>query len=340
MSSLKLAFAHRHFAVELWRSTEETFRQKEREHRSVMMQDRRRLVRYAWLSIATAVVTIALKAGAYLLTDSVGLLSDALESSVNLVAALVALITLTIAALPPDDDHAYGHAKAEYFSSGVEGSLILVAAATIIVSAIRRLVEPAPPEQLGLGIVISVVAALCNLLVARVLQQAGSQYDSVTLTADAQHLMTDVWTSGGVIVGMGAVAATGWNILDPLIALAVAAQIVLAGIRLVKSSVLGLMDTALPAHELARLEGVLERYQRTENIWYHALRSRQSGSIRFVSVHIQVPGAWTVQRGHTLLENIELDMRKELGSLSVLTHLEPVEDPASWRDIPLNRDES
>jgi cation diffusion facilitator family transporter len=303
------------------------------------MQERRRLVRYAWLSIATAILTISLKAGAYLLTDSVGLLSDALESGVNLIAAVFALSMLTIAALPPDDEHAYGHAKAEYFSCGAEGSLILIAAATIVVSAIRRLAAPEPPEQLGLGLVISVIAAICNLIVARVLHQAGSQYDSVTLTADAQHLMTDVWTSGGVIIGIAAVALTGLNILDPLIALAVAAQILLAGVRLVKRSILGLMDTALPANELEQLEAVLERYKRAENIWYHALRSRQSGSQRFVSVHIQVPGAWSVQRGHTLLENIEQDMRKELSPLSVITHLEPVEDPASWRDIELNRSE-
>lgn len=301
------------------------------------MQERRDLVRYAWLSIATAILTIGLKAGAYLLTNSVGLLSDALESSVNLAAAIFALIALTVAASPPDEEHAYGHAKAEYFSCGAEGALILIAAATIVFSAVRRLIEPQPLEQLGPGIVVSMLAALFNLGAARVLARAGHQYDSATLAADAQHLLTDVWTSAGVVVGMGAVAVTGWQSLDPLIALGVAIQIVFAGIRLVRRSIHGLMDTSLPAHEMDKVVDILETYKERENIWYHALRSRQSGALRFVSVHIQVPGAWTVQRGHTLLEKIERDMRKELNPISVFTHLEPVEDPISWRDIHLDR---
>lgn len=303
------------------------------------MQHRQGLTRFAWLSIATAVITILLKAVAYFLTGSVGLLSDALESGVNLVAAILALVTLTVAAQPPDEEHAYGHDKAEYFSSGAEGTLILIAAVTIAISAVDRLLNPQPLQQLGVGLAISVLAALCNLVVARVLSQAGRQYDSITLRADAHHLLTDVWTSGGVVLAVGAVALTGWQILDPLIALVVAAQILRAGIGLVQQSVTGLMDTSLPPSELTKVIEVLEGYKK-QDIQYHALRTRRSGPQRFVSVHIQVPGAWSVQRGHTLLENIERDLRQTIPPVSVITHLEPVEDPASWHDIPLNREDA
>ena len=300
------------------------------------MYERRHLTRYAWLSIATAVLTIGLKAAAYFLTGSVGLLSDALESGVNLAAAILALVTLTVAAQPPDEEHAYGHDKAEYFSGGAEGTLILFAAVTIAASAIQRLFNPQPLEQVGLGLAISVVAALCNLVVARILLQAGRQYNSVTLTADAHHLLADVWTSVGVVLGVGVVALTGWTILDPLIAVAVAGQIVYWGFQLVRQAVQGLMDTALPATEMEKIVAVLERY-RARGVTYHALRSRQSGARRFVSVHIQVPGAWSVQRGHGVLEEIERELRQALSPISVFTHLEPIEDPTSWRDISLLR---
>jgi len=300
------------------------------------MYERRHLTRYAWLSIATAVLTIGLKAAAYFLTGSVGLLSDALESGVNLAAAILALVTLTVAAQPPDEEHAYGHDKAEYFSGGAEGTLILFAAVTIAVSAIQRLFNPQPLEQVGLGLAISVVAALCNLVVARILLQAGRQYNSVTLTADAHHLLADVWTSVGVVLGVGVVALTGWTILDPLIAVAVAGQVVYWGFQLVRQAVQGLMDTALPATEMEKVVAVLERY-RARGVTYHALRSRQSGARRFVSVHIQVPGAWSVQRGHGVLEEIERELRQALSPISVFTHLEPIEDPTSWRDISLLR---
>lgn len=302
------------------------------------MYERRHLTRYAWLSIATAVLTIGLKATAYFLTGSVGMLSDALESGVNLAAAILALVTLTIAAQPPDEEHAYGHDKAEYFSGGAEGTLILIAAVTIAVSAVQRLFNPQPLEQVGLGLAVSVAAALCNLFVARILLRAGRQYSSVTLTADARHLLSDVWTSAGVVLGVGIVATTGWTILDPLIALAVAGQIVYWGFQLVRQAVQGLMDTALPASEMEKVVTVLERY-RARGVAYHALRSRQSGARRFVSVHIQVPGAWSVQRGHMLLEEIERELRQALAPISVFTHLEPIEDPASWRDISLARED-
>jgi cation diffusion facilitator family transporter len=299
--------------------------------------DRGSLRRFAWLSIAAAVATIALKAFAYLLTGSVGLLSDALESFVNLAGALMALAMLSLAARPPDANHAYGHGKAEYFSSGVEGGLILIAAVSIAVAAVDRLLHPRPLEQLGLGLTISVVASLVNLGVSVVLMRAAKQYDSITLRANAHHLMTDVWTSAGVLVGVGAVAVTGWLWLDPLVALAVAANIVWTGVRIVHASILGLMDTALPAAELAAITAVLDRYA-SDEVRYHALRTRQAGPRRFVSVHVLVPGAWSVMRGHDLLERIEADIREALPLVSVLTHLEPLEDPAAHDDLDLDRD--
>lgn len=302
------------------------------------MQDRHQLTRYAWLSIATAVLTIGLKAAAYWLTGSVGLLSDALESGVNLLTAVFALIILTIAALPPDDEHEYGHSKAEYFSGGIEGSLILVAALAIGYTAVQRLIHPQPLEQIGLGLFISVLAALGNGLTALVLLRAGRQHDSLTLTANAQHLLTDVWTSAGVLVGVLAVGLTGWQWLDPVVALLVALQIIYTGVRLLETAVNGLMDTSLPAEEVEKVRTVLDRY-RCEEVQYHALRTRQSGANRFVSVHVQVPGKWSVQQGHALLEAIERDLRQALTPVSVFTHLEPVEDPASWEDVELHREE-
>ena len=302
------------------------------------MEDRKQLTRFAWLSIGTAVLTISLKVLAYFLTGSVGLLSDALESGVNLAAAVMALAALTIAAQPPDEQHTYGHAKAEYFSSGAEGTMILFAALMIAVTAVPRLLNPQPLEQVGLGVVVSIVAGLLNLATALGLRGAGKQYTSLPPTADPHPLLSDVWTSLGVVIGVGAVALTGWDILDPLIALLVAAQILYYGVKLVRKSAEGLMDTALPSEELAQVTAVLDKYCHQEAIEYHALRTRQSASQRFLSVHVQVPGDWTVQHGHALLEEIERDLRQALRPLSVLTHLEPIEDPASWQDIPLNRE--
>lgn len=297
------------------------------------------LTRYAWLSIAAAILTIGLKAAAYWLTGSVGLLSDALESLVNLVAALMALAMLTLAARPPDEEHAYGHGKAEYFSSGVEGALICVAALSIGWAAWPRLFDPKPIEEAGLGLAISTVASLINFGVARVLLAASRRYHSITLEADAHHLMTDVWTSAGVLLGIGAVLVTGWERLDPIIALLVAANIVWTGVQLVRRSALGLLDTALPPEELVVIQELLERYA-GEGIQHHALRTRQSGARRFASVHILVPGEWTVQHGHQLLERIEGDIRQALPNVTVFTHLEPLEDPVAWEDIQLDRDAS
>jgi cation diffusion facilitator family transporter len=300
---------------------------------------RKSLTRYAWLSVAAALATISLKAGAYFVTGSVGLLSDALESVVNLIAALLALAMITVAARPPDDDHAYGHDKAEYFSSGVEGGLILLAALSISYAAFTRLLNPQPIEQAGLGLIISIAASVINLIVARILLQAGRHYRSISLEADAHHLMTDVWTSAGVVVGVAAAALTGWQRLDPLIALIVAANIVWSGVRLIQRSVLGLLDTALPIEERRRISALLDRYAHEQGFTYHALRTRQAGARRFVSVHILVPGNWSVTRGHSLLEQIETQIRTEMPHTSVFTHLEPIEDPRSFADQYLDRSE-
>jgi cation diffusion facilitator family transporter len=294
------------------------------------------LTRFAWLSIAAAVVSITLKFAAYLLTGSVGLLSDALESIVNLVAAIVALIALSIAAREPDDERPYGYQKAEYFSSGTEGALILVAAAAIIITAVDRLLHPTELEAVGVGLIVSLIASAVNLVVALRLSSAARQYQSITLEADARHLMTDVWTSVGVVVGIGLVALTGWLVLDPLVALAVGVNIVRSGVDLVRRSARGLLDTSIPAAERAAIERVLERF-RDRGVQWHAVRTRQAGPRRFVTLHLLVPGAWTVQVGHDLLEEVEHAIIAELRSVTVLTHLEPIEDPVSLEDIGLDR---
>ena len=294
------------------------------------------LTRYAWLSIGAALATMALKAGAYFVTGSVGLLSDAMESLVNLAAAIVALIALTVAVRPPDEEHAYGHGKVEYFSSGFEGALILVAAGTIAYAAVQRLINPQPLEQVGLGLAISVAASAINFVVATILMRAGKKHHSITLEADAQHLMTDVWTSIGVIVGVAAVALTGWERLDPIIALLVAANIVWSGFQLLRRSALCLIDTGLLPEDMDKIEDVLNQY-RIKDIKFHALRTRQAGMRRFVSVHVLVPGAWTVLDGHHLAEEIENDLRGALGGAIIFTHIEPLEDPSSWDDTQLDR---
>jgi cation diffusion facilitator family transporter len=298
------------------------------------------LTRFAWLSVMAAVFTIALKTIAYLITGSVGLLSDALESVVNLVGAFMALAMLTIAARPPDEDHAYGHSKAEYFSSGVEGMLIVAAALVIGLTAIPRLIYPKPLEQIGVGLIISLIASLINLLTSTVLMRAAKKYNSITLEADAKHLITDVWTSAGVLLGVSAVALTGWERLDPIIAILVAANIIRTGVIIMRKSAFGLMDTSLSKEEQNEIKGVLEKYIK-KGIQYHALRTRESGARKFVSLHVLVPGAWTVQQSHNLLEDLESDIRNVLvGAATVFTHLESLDDPASWDDIHLDREDN
>lgn len=302
-----------------------------------MQSDRSLLTRYAWLSIAAALATIGLKSAAYSLTGSVGLLSDALEALVNLAGALLALMVLIVAARPPDDEHAYGHSKAEYFSSGVEGGLIVVAAASIAVIAVGRLLDPQPIEQLGVGLLVSVAASLINLGAALVLLRAARRHHSVTLEANATHLMSDVWTSAAVLAGVGLVALTGLPWLDPVVALLAAAHIARSGLRIARQAVLGLMDTALPPEELAAIEDILRQYTGRQ-VRYHALRTRQSGARRFVSLHVLVPGDWDVRRGHNLLEKIEGEIRTKLDNVTVLTHLEALEDQASFEDQALDRE--
>ncbi len=297
------------------------------------------LTRFAWLSIAAAIVTILLKTWAWHVTGSVGLLSDALESIVNLIGGVMALAMLTIAQRPADEDHAFGHGKAEYFSSGVEGSLILVAAASIGLASVERLMNPQPLEQPGLGLAVALVASAVNLSVALVLRRVGRERRSITLEANAQHLLTDVWTSAGVLAGVGLVVLTGWNRLDPIVGLLVAANIVWTGTGIVRRSVAGLMDAALPAADLLEVKKILEGY-RTDDVEFHALWTRQSGSRKFVSFHVLVPGEWTVRRGHELLEDIERAIAAMLPDTSVFTHLEALEDPASWEDDRLDRSEA
>ena len=301
------------------------------------MKDRASLTRFAWLSIAAAVATIALKAGAYYLTGSVGLLSDAIESLVNLAGAIMALIMLTIAARPADDDHVYGHTKAEYFASVTEGILILGAAIGIITTAVQRLLNPKEIEQLGLGLVVSVAASLINLVVSRVLLKAGRERRSISLEADAHHLMTDVWTSVGVIGGVAVAGFTGWKMLDPVVAILVALNIVWTGIQLVRRSVSGLMDEAIPKQERDLIEGVMSKY-REKGIDFHALRTRQAAARRFISVHVLVPGETTVHDAHHIVEDFETDLRAALGGVvTVFTHIEPAEDELSMDDMYLDR---
>src|SRR3712207_2790166 len=288
------------------------------------------------LSIVAAVLTIGLKLGAYLLTGSVGLFSDAAESVVNLVAAVAALWALLYAARPPDEDHAFGHDKAEYFSSGLESALILIAAGWIGVTAWDRLADPQPLQNVGGGLTVTLVATAINGGVALVLLRAGRRLRSITLRAGAQHLFTDVWTSLGVVLGIATVQLTGWLVLDPLIALVVAANILWTGVRLLRDTAHGLLDRALPPEDQAAISRVLSGYEK-RGIRFHALRTRASGPRRFISMHVLVPGEWTVQRGHNLSEKIERDLAVVLPQSTYFIHIEPSEDPVSFADQTLDR---
>ena len=294
------------------------------------------LTRYAWLSIAAAIVTIVMKSAAYLVTGSVGLLSDALESTVNLAAAIVALLALRVASKPANDEFSFGYSKVEYFASGFEGGMILLAAVGIILSALPRLIQPQPLEQLGLGLVISVCASLINLGVALVLKRAGQRYNSITLEADSKHLMTDVWTTAGVLIGIVLVALTGWLRLDPLIALAVAVNIIFTGYKLLVRSGRGLLDISLPEEELQSVHSILGSYQ-SQGVGYHALRSRQAAARKFLVVHLLLPGEWTISAGHQLADKIENQVREAVPNSNIVTHIEPANDPLSLQDGTLDR---
>jgi len=290
------------------------------------------LTRFAWLSIAAGLVTFTAKALAAWMTGSVGLLSDAAETVVNIIAAFVALAALHVAIQPPDDSHPYGHSKAEYFSAIVEGAMIFVAAAFIVYTAIERLINPKELDNLGIGLLISVAASLVNGAVAAVLFRAAKKHDSATLHADGKHLITDVITSGAVLLGVALVAITRLPWLDPVVALLAGLNILWTGFRLISDSVNSLMDHAMPADEVAALDGVLETY-RTDEVSFHAVRTRVAGSKRFASLHVLVPGDWTVKRGHDLAEDLIDAIVAKLPTMRVDAHLEPAEDPRSYEDI-------
>ncbi len=295
------------------------------------------LRRYAWLSIATALVTLAIKWMAWWLTGSVGLLSDALEAFINLGAGLLALWMLNVASSPPDEKHPYGLSKAEYFAAGMEGTLIILAAAGIVASALPRLISPQPIEAPWLGLALSGTAAAINLAVALVLVRVGRANHSITLEADGRHLMTDVWTSVGVIAGVALVWATGWLVLDALVAIAVGIHIVWAGIGLMRRSVLGLLDAAIPGDDLHEISKLFAEYSKRYGVGFHALLTRQAGARRFVSFHLLVPDAWTVARAHQLSEEIEQRIRDMVPHAHLMTHIEPISDPASYDDQTLDR---
>jgi cation diffusion facilitator family transporter len=286
---------------------------------------------YAWLSVITSLVTISLKFGAFWLTGSVGLLSDAVESLVNLVTAFIALWTLYYISSEADEDHNFGHEKAEYFSSGIEGGLIFVAALSIIFTAGERLIDPHPLESIGLGVILSITAAGANALCATFLLKGARQHRSITLEAEASHLLTDVWTTAGVIAAILLVPVTGWLILDPLVALFVAAQILWTGWKLVRRSIDGLMDKAIPAKEVEAIQSVLNTLKK-EGCDFHALRTRQAGRKHFADVHVVVPGAMSVREGHDLVERLESEVAELVPNVEMLIHIEPLEDPRSWED--------
>jgi cation diffusion facilitator family transporter len=295
------------------------------------------LERYAWLSLGAALATIALKTFAWYVTGSVGLLSDALESLINLAAAILTLSMLRLASAPPDDLHPYGRFKAEYFSSGMEGALIVFAALSIAVAAVPRLAAPQPLDAPALGIALSIVATAINLAVGLKLLSVGRRLHSIALEADGHHLITDVWTSVGVVAGVAVVAATGWLILDPLIALAVAWRIVWTGVVLMRRSFSGLLDAAIPQEELADVEKIFAEYRRRYGIDFHALLTRQAGARRFISFHLLVPDDWPVERAHQLAEEIEERIRSLVPKAITLSHIEPISQPASYDDIKLER---
>jgi cation diffusion facilitator family transporter len=293
--------------------------------------------RVIYLSVGAAIATILLKSTAYLLTGSVGLLSDAIESLVNLVGSLAALVALIIAARPADRSHSYGHTKTEYLSSGLEGALILIAAGAIGWTSIERLLQP--PEQLeslGFGLGVSLVATLINFVVARILLKVGRREDSIALEADGKHLMTDVVTSIGVVVGLALVWLTNWLWLDPVVALAVALNIIFEGSKLVKRSLDGLMDQALPKEEEAKVRTIIEetiaKIGAGDKVKYHGLRSRKSGSTRFVDFHFLTPGNWTVEQSHKHVETIEKALISQFKEMKVLIHVEPMENPTAYGD--------
>jgi cation diffusion facilitator family transporter len=293
--------------------------------------EKRSPIKYIWISVAASITTILLKGIAYFLTSSVGLLSDAIESFINLAAAVMALVLITIAVSPPDKEHPFGHSKAEYFSSVIEGILIFLAAIAIGVTSIERIINPRPLQDLGIGLLISVAASFINLFVALALLKAGKRYDSITLEADARHLLTDVWTTGGVLIGLLIVKFTGWVILDPVIAVFVALNIVVTGIKLIMKSVSGLMDEALPEDQLTAVKGILDKYK-CEKIIYHSLYTRKAASKNFIFLHLLMPANWHISRGHEITKKIESEIQSLLSESDVFIHIEPLNDSDAFDD--------
>jgi cation diffusion facilitator family transporter len=270
------------------------------------------LNRFMVLSLATALATMAIKGVAALITGSVGLLSDAMESLVNLTAAIVALIALRVAERPADHNHDFGHGKAEYLSAGVEGGMVFLAAAAIVWTSVRRLMDPVPLDRPALGLALSAVAGLMNLAVGIALIRAGRANRSVVLEADGRHLLTDVWTTAGVLVGVTLVALFDLEILDPIVALLVGVNILWMGYKLLRRSVVGLLDAALPPEAVQRVRAVTERYRASEPVDFDTIRTRESGQHRFVYLTVLVPQDWTVARVHDLSERIQADIEREL----------------------------
>ena len=285
-----------------------------------------------WFSIIASVLTISIKSTAYFITGSVGFMSDAMESFINLIAGIIAFISLTIAARPADTKHPFGHNKAEYFSSIIEGTLIVLAAVGIIYTAINRLYHPQPLEELNIGIVLSVLATLINLGTSRILLHYGKKHNSITLEADAHHLMTDVWTTVGIIVGILMVKITNWQILDPIMAIVVGISIIYTGSKLIIRSTDGLMDSKISEKELIQIRQLLDRYQ-TDGIEYHALYTRQAASKRFISFHLLFPGDDTVYKAHEITKLIEADIAIEFPYSDVFIHIEPLNDQDAFDDI-------
>lgn len=295
------------------------------------------LIKFAYLSITAAILTISLKFIAYSQVRSVGLLSDALESIINLVAAVVALIVLYVSEKPADKEHEYGHTKAEYFSSAIEGGLVLLAAGSIIRTAVPKLFNPRELQDINIGIIITVIASLINFIVAKILIHNGEKENSLLLKADGKHLIADVWTSAGVVIGIIIVKIFGILILDPIIAILIALNILRTGYKLLKESANGLMDVSIPQSDVKKIEDYLKKLEE-QGVEYHSLLTREAGRQKFISLHLLMPGKWTVQKGHDIADKVEKDIENIFEEpTSVISHIEPIEDPASFHDIGIYR---
>lgn len=290
----------------------------------------------ALVSVAASLCTITLKLFAFFLTNSVSLLSDALESFVNLLAAGITFFMIRLSQKPPDATHPYGHSKAEYISSIAEGFFIMLAAGAIIFTAAQRLLHPAPLEKPGMGLLFSILASAINLIVGLMLIRNGKKRHSLALEADGHHLLTDVYTTAGVLVGLVIVYTTKLFVLDPIIAILVGLNIISAGFGIVQKSLGGFMDSAIDKGYLDFIKAKFAEYK-SQKIEFHGLRTRQAGSRIFISFHVLVPGIWTVQQAHSLVEEVEKTIRTAIPNSTLTTHIEPLEDPLSWADTELDR---